>query len=65
MDSKLQRAPDQDRDRRPRPSGETIVVVSPERPADEVEFGSGWYHEAAIEEAQRRTRVIAEAVRPR
>jgi hypothetical protein len=52
MDSKLQRAPAQDRDSRPRTAGETIVVVSPKRPADEVEFGSGWYHEAAIAESQ-------------
>lgn len=53
MDSHLQRAPAEKRERRPRPAPrESIVVASPEELASEVEFGSGWYHEAAIRESQ-------------
>jgi len=53
MDSHLQRAPAEEGESRPRPAArDSIVVASPERLASEVEFGSGWYHDAAIKESQ-------------
>ena len=53
MDSKLQHEPAQERETRPRAADQdAIIVASPERSTDEVEFGSGWYHDAAIKESE-------------
>ncbi len=53
MDSKLQSEPARDSEPgRHAGDRDAIIVISSERPAAEVEFGSGWYHAAAIEESQ-------------